>query len=117
MAYLLHRLTWSREAPSGYELLKVATRGSARLLGRDDIGCLAPGMAADLFMVRLDRLELVGAQFDPMSMLATVGLKGPVDYTFVNGRPVVQHGELVSVDEAEASASANETVQRYLQRF
>ena len=117
VAYLLHRLTWSREAPSGYELLKVATRGSARLLGRDDIGCLAPGMAADLFMVRLDRLELVGAQFDPMSMLATVGLKGPVDYTFVNGRPVVQHGELVSVDEAEASASANETVQRYLQRF
>ncbi len=76
VAYLLHRLTWSREAPSGYELLKVATRGSARLLGRDDIGCLAPGMAADLFMVRLDRLELVGA-----------------------------------------SASANETVQRYLQRF
>ncbi len=117
VAYLLHRLTWGREAPTGYDLLKIATRGSARLLGRDDIGCLASGMAADLFMVRLDRLELAGAQFDPMSMLGTVGLKGPVDYTLVNGRPVVQNGELVSADEAELSAQANETVRRYLNRF
>ncbi len=116
-AYLLHRLTWSRQAPTGYELLKVATRGSARLLGRDDIGQLSPGMAADLFLVDLDRLELVGAQFDPMSMLGTVGLKGPVDYTIVNGVPVVQQGQLVTVDEAEVSARANETARRYLGRL
>ena len=116
-AYLLHRLTWSRQAPTGYELLKVATRGSARLLGRDDIGQLSPGMAADLFLVDLDRLELVGAQFDPMSMLGTVGLKGPVDYTIVNGVPVVQQGQLVTVDEAEVSARANESARRYLGRL
>ncbi len=117
VAYLLHRLVHGRQAPTGYELLKVATRGSARLLGRTDIGCLAPGMAADLFLVRLDRLELAGAQLDPMSMLGTVGLKGPVDYTLVNGRAVVQNGELVTVDEREAAAQANETVRRYLNRF
>lgn len=56
-------------------------------------------MAADLFLVDLDRLELVGAQFDPLSMLATVGLKGPVDYTIVAGVPVVQNGVLTTVDE------------------
>ena len=117
VAYLLHRLVHGRQAPTGYELLKVATRGSARLLGRTDIGCLAPGMAADLFLVRLDRLELAGARLDPMSMLGTVGLKGPVDYTLVNGRAVVQNGELVTVDEREAAAQANETVRRYLNRF
>ena len=117
VAYLLHRLQDSRAAPTGYDLLKVATRGSARLLGRDDIGFLAPGAAADLFMVRLDRLELVGAQFDPMSMLGTVGLKGPVDYTVVNGVPVVQDGVLTTVDEGELSARANDVVRRYLGRF
>ena len=117
LAYLLHRLTWSRQAPTGYELLKVATRGSARLLGRADIGQLSPGRAAALFLVDLDRLELVGAQFDPMSMLGTVGLKGPVDYTIVNGVPVVQQGQLVTVDEAEVSARANESARRYLGRL
>ncbi len=117
VGYLLHRLTWSQDAPSGYDLLKMATRGSARLLGRTDIGQLSSGMAADLFLVDLDRLELVGAQFDPMSVLGTVGLKGPVDYTIVNGRPVVQNGELVTVDERETAARANETARRYLGRF
>ena len=41
ICYLLHRLHSSAAAPSGYDVLKLATRGSASLLGRDDIGCLA----------------------------------------------------------------------------
>ena len=117
VCYLLHRLHSSRSAPTGYEILKLATRGSARLLGRDDIGCLAAGMAADCFLIDLNRVELAGAQFDPMSLLGTVGFKGPVDYTIVNGVPVVQHGELVTADEAELTAHANETVCRYLKRL
>jgi cytosine/adenosine deaminase-related metal-dependent hydrolase len=116
VCYLLHRLTWSQDAPTGYDILKMATRGSARLLGRMDIGCLAAGMAADLFLIDLNRLELAGAQFDPMSLLGTVGLKGPVDYTIVNGIPVVQRGQLTTADEAEIAAHARETVCRYLSR-
>ena len=115
-AYLLQRLTYSQKAPTGYDILKLATRGSARLLGRTDIGYLAPGMAADCFLINLDRLCLVGAQFDPMSLLGTVGFKGNVDYTIVNGRPVVQHGELVTADEEEIIARSNEAVSRYLGR-
>ncbi len=116
VSYLLHRLTYSRSAPTGYDILKMATRGSARLLGRSDIGHLAPGMAADLFLISLTRLSLVGAQFDPKSVLGTVGFKGPVDYTIVNGRPVVQNGELVTVDEKEVAAKSNEVVRQYLHR-
>ncbi len=116
VAYLLHRLTWSAAAPTGYDILKMATRGSARLLGRDDIGCLAPGKAADLFMLDLDRLSLVGAQFDPMNMLGTVGFKGNVDYTIVGGVPVVQHGELTTVDEGECVVKANQVLRGYLKR-
>lgn len=117
VCYLLHRLHASQDAPTGYEVLKMATRGSARLLGRSDIGCLAPGKAADLFMIDLDRLSLVGAQFDPMSVLGTVGFQGNVDYTVVNGIPVVQRGELTTIDEAETVVKANQVVRKYLGRF
>lgn len=116
VCYLLHRLQSSQNAPTGYDILKLATRGSARLLGRDDIGCLAAGMAADCFLISLDRIELAGAQFDPLSLLGTVGLKGPVDYTIVNGVAVVQNGELVTADEGELAARANAAVCRYLGR-
>ena len=116
VSFLLHRLNSSQRAPSGYDILKMATRGSARILGRTDIGHLAVGMAADLFMIDLNRPELVGAQFDPMSMLGTVGFKGAVDYTIAAGRPIVQNGQLVTVDEAETTAHANEKVRKYLNR-
>lgn len=116
MCYLLHRLQASAAAPTGYEVLKLATRGSARLLGRDDIGVLAPGKAADCFLIDLDRLSLVGAQFDPMSVLGTVGFQGSVDYTIVNGVPVVQNGALTTMDEQETAQTANRVVRRYLNR-
>lgn len=117
VAYLLQRLTYSNRAPSGYGILKLATRGSARLLGRDDLGALAPGMAADLFLIDLSRVELAGAQFDPKSMLATVGFKGAVDYTIVNGKVVVNRGHLTGIDETALVTRANETVCSYLGNF
>jgi cytosine/adenosine deaminase-related metal-dependent hydrolase len=116
VAYLLHRLNSSRMAPSGYDILKIATRGSARVLGREDLGQVAPGMAADFFLIDLNRLELVGAQFDPTSMLCTVGLKDAVDYTVVNGKIVVKEGQLVGLDEAKMVEEANRVVTTYLNR-
>ena len=72
-AYLLHRLSYSSNAPTGYDILKFATRGGAELLGRNDIGSLEPGKAADLFILDTNLLELVGTEFDPKNILATVG--------------------------------------------
>ena len=116
VAYLLHRLWWSRQAPSAYDILKIATRGSARVLGRDDLGQIAVGMAADFFLVDMNRMELTGAQFDPKSMLCTVGLKGSVDYTVVNGEIVVKEGRLVRVDEERTVEKANLAVKKYMGR-
>ncbi len=116
VAYLLHRLHASAAAPSGYDVLKLATRGSARLLGRDDIGQLAPGKCCDLFLVDARRLELTGALYDPKSVLATVGLRGAVDYTVVNGRVTVEHGRLATVDEERLAADASAACKRYLGR-
>ena len=116
VAYLLHRLRSSERAPSGYDLLKIATRGGARVLGREDIGSLEAGKAGDLFLIRRDRLELVGADLDVKSMLGTVGFKGPVDATVVNGRVVVREGRLTGVDEEKEVREARTSVQAYLNR-
>ena len=98
------------------DLLKIATRGSARVLGREDIGCLEPGRAGDLFLIRRDRLELVGADLDVGSMLGTVGFKGPVDYTVVNGKVVVRDGRLTGIDEERAVREARSCAEAYLNR-
>lgn len=111
-SYLLHRLQSSAVAPSGYELLKVATSGGAQLLGRQDIGSLEVGKAADLFMINTNRIEFVGTQFDPASLLCTVGVNRPVDYTIVNGRIVVKNGKLTTIDEEETAAKANKMVEQ-----
>ena len=116
ICYLLHRLTWKEKAPSGYEILKLATRGSARLLGRDDIGQLAVGKCADLFLIDSRRLELAGACFDPASVLATVGYRQSVDYTMVNGCFTVRNGRLANLDEDRLSAEANRVCAEYLNR-
>ena len=114
VAFLLHRLNSSRQAPTGYDMLKIATRGSARLLGRDDIGQLAEGKCADLFMLDSRRLELVGACTDPGSVLGTVGVRGAVDYTVVHGRVTVRDGRLVTVDEEKVAQEANDKCRAYL---
>ena len=114
VAYLLHRLTSSRQAPTGYDVLKMATWGSARLLGRDDIGQLSEGKCADLFMIDARRLELVGCGCDAGSVLGTVGVRGPVDYTVVHGRVTVEGGRLVTVDEERLAREADAKCRAYL---
>ena len=114
VAYLLHRLHSSKAAPSGYQVLKMATRCSARLLGRDDIGQLAVGKCADFFLVDSRRLELVGGEYSPADVLATVGLRGPVDYTVVNGKVVVKDGHLVTIDEARIAEESRRCCRSYL---
>uniref|UniRef100_UPI0025F4FC0B amidohydrolase family protein n=1 Tax=uncultured Oscillibacter sp. TaxID=876091 RepID=UPI0025F4FC0B len=116
VAYLLHRLCSSAAAPTGYQILKLATRGSARLLGRTDIGSLEVGKCADFFLVDSRRLELVGGEYDPSSVLATVGLRGPVDMTVVNGRIVVRDGRIVTVDETAVAEQARSACRAYLSR-
>ena len=114
-AYLLHRLTSGKQAPSGYALLKATTCGGARLLGRTDIGSLETGKCCDLFLVDSRRLELTGACFDPANVLCTVGLRGGVDYTVVHGRVTVRQGRLTGIDEERTAWEAGEKCRAYLE--
>ena len=49
-------------------------------------------------------------------MLGTVGFKGPVDYTVVNGKVVVREGRLTGIDEEQAVREAQTCCQAYLNR-
>jgi cytosine/adenosine deaminase-related metal-dependent hydrolase len=97
-ALLLHRVGGDPAALSAHDALWLATRGGAEVLGRDDIGQLAPGMAADLVGYRLDALGLAGgAVHDPLASL--VFCQPPnADLSIINGRVRVRDGHLVDVD-------------------
>jgi cytosine/adenosine deaminase-related metal-dependent hydrolase len=80
------------------DALWMATRGGARCLGRDDIGSLEPGKAADLILIDMRRLSYAGASSDPVAALVFSPFPEPVDTVMVNGRLVVEGGHLLGVD-------------------
>jgi 8-oxoguanine deaminase len=103
-ALLLGRLSPGRPRASGdpsgltaNDVLEMATLGGAQVLGRDDIGSLAPGMAADFIAFDLHQLAFAGALHDPVAAL--VFCTPPrVDLGVINGRVVVQDGRLTTVE-------------------
>jgi 8-oxoguanine deaminase len=114
-AMLLQRVKLGASALGAEETLWLGTRGGAAVLGRDDIGALSPGMAADLIGVRLDRLAFAGAQADPLASLLFC-TPPTVDLSVINGRVVVQDGRMIGLDLSATIARHNELAQDLLQR-
>jgi cytosine/adenosine deaminase-related metal-dependent hydrolase len=102
-AMLLQRVGWpgfESDAArfSAREALRLATRGGARTLGReDDIGSLEEGKAADVVAFRVDGLAHAGAQGDPVAALLTCA-PAAAWLSVINGRIVVEDGQLPQVD-------------------
>lgn len=80
-ALMLNRLSHnSAEAVTHLDALRWGTEGSARCLGRDDIGVIGVGKQADLALFKLDELRFCGAH-DPLAALpATIGGAAPCSY-------------------------------------
>ncbi|MDQ3657249.1 MAG: 8-oxoguanine deaminase [Chloroflexota bacterium] len=98
LAMLLQRVGGDPAAMSAREALWLATRGGAGVLGRDDIGSLAPGMMADLIGIRVDTLPFAGgAVHDPLAALVFCQPQN-VDLSMVNGRIRVADGQIVDLD-------------------
>ena len=102
-AMLLARLAASpdlarrTDVTTAREALELATLGGAAVLGRDDVGALAPGMAADFIAFDLERVEYAGAHHDPVAAVVFCAPTG-VDHSYVHGQPVVRDRELVGVE-------------------
>ena len=77
----------------------VGTQGGAKNLGRDDVGRIAPGMAADFVAWRTDGISFAGAQHDLVAALlfCTPGL-APVNLSVINGEVIVKDGQLMTCD-------------------
>jgi cytosine/adenosine deaminase-related metal-dependent hydrolase len=97
LGLLLQRVRGGATAMSAREMLEIGTLGGARVLGRDDIGALAPGMAADLVAFDLDDLGLAGARHDPVAALLLCQV-ARVQLSVVNGKPVVREGQLATLE-------------------
>ncbi|MFZ1475236.1 MAG: 8-oxoguanine deaminase [Anaerolineae bacterium] len=112
-AMLLQRVLGNPAALTAQEALELATLGGAAVLGRDDIGALAPGMAADFIGLNLNRLAYSGALHDP---LAAVLFCAPqlVDISVINGRVRVQEGQIVGLDAADLVARHSAASRRLL---
>jgi cytosine/adenosine deaminase-related metal-dependent hydrolase len=94
------------------DALRLATRGGASVLRRDDLGSLEPGKRADIAVWRTDGLELAGAA-DPVAGLV---LSAPhrVDRLFVGGEEVVREGHLVKADETDIAREHRAQARRFL---
>ena len=113
LAMLLQRVAPDRylsEAPGGRggfagdassmtarQALELATLGSASVLGRDDIGLLAPGKSADFIAINLNQLAYTGALHDPLAALLFCQPQN-VDWSIINGRVIVENGRLTTLD-------------------
>jgi 8-oxoguanine deaminase len=96
-AMLLQRVRGNPAGLTAREALALATRGGAAVLGREDIGTLAPGKAADCIAIDLNRLAYAGALHDPVAALVFCAPQ-EVDLALVNGRVVVQDRRVTTVD-------------------
>ena len=95
-ALMIGRLRYGAGAVTHHDVIRWGTEGSARCLGRDDIGRLAPGLQADLALFTLDETGFAGAH-DPLAALVLWGAHR-ADRVMVAGRWRVVDGEPVGID-------------------
>ncbi len=96
-AMLLQRVRHGVEGMSATEALELGILGGARCLGRDDIGRLEPGMAADLIGIDLNQIGLAGALHDPVTAVVFCQTRG-VDFSVINGKIVVEDRKIAGLD-------------------
>ena len=117
-AMLLQRVGWpgfesNADRFSAREALELATLGGARVLNRNDIGSLEVGQAADLVSFRIDDINHAGGMSDPVASLLTCA-PTRVWYSIINGKVVVERGEIPGLDTVTLIKQHNQISQRML---
>jgi cytosine/adenosine deaminase-related metal-dependent hydrolase len=93
------------------EALRLATRGGAEVLGRDDVGSIEPGKRADVALFAVDGIGHAGMDADRVGGLL-LGPSERVRHLLVDGRAVVRDGRLVTDDEEEIAREGHRVGRR-----
>jgi len=112
-AMLCQRVKSGVGSMTAREALRIATRGGAEVLGRSDIGVLAPGKAADIALFDLNKIDYAGSLADPAAALLFCG-PGKAKHVLVNGELSVEDGRLVKADEDLITERANKLASELL---
>ncbi|WP_272930857.1 8-oxoguanine deaminase [Acetobacter indonesiensis] len=97
------------------QVLELATRGGAAVLGRNDIGHLTPGMAADIVAFDLRGIDYAGAQSDPVAALLFCTPQR-VAYSIVNGRILIRDGQFTTHDPFALAEKHNALARALLEK-
>ena len=111
---LLARLNGDPGALTARDALEIATRGGAAVLGRDDIGQLKPGMAADFVAFDVTGPSHAGALHDPVAALVFCATP-QVAWSIINGRVVVREGHLTNMELGPLVERHNHFARRLLE--
>lgn len=104
--YLLNHLKYGSTGLSAYEILKMATKGGAEVLGRKDIGSLEVNKAADIIIIDLKDISFAGCE-DHIVAIVCCGNSSFVKYTIINGQIVFKDGIISTVDDERIRLKAN----------
>jgi cytosine/adenosine deaminase-related metal-dependent hydrolase len=102
-------------AMSARDALRVATRGGAALLGRDDLGSIESGKRGDIALFDVSGLGHAGADADPVAAVVRCSPRG-VRHLFVEGRAVVRDGRLAGADQDGIAADGHGLGRRIAER-
>ncbi|MDD5066476.1 MAG: amidohydrolase family protein, partial [bacterium] len=98
IAMLIHRIKSGVDSMPARNVLKMATRGGADILGWDEAGSIEKGKAADLAVFNLNQIGYAGALHCKSSSVLYAGDSQTTEYTIVNGQVVVDKGKIKNVD-------------------
>ncbi|NUU04088.1 8-oxoguanine deaminase [Herbaspirillum robiniae] len=96
-AMLLQRVGFGPDAMTARQALEIATLGGAKVLNRDDIGALKPGMSADVVLFDTRQIGFAGGLHDPVAALVFC-TPSNVAWSIINGRVVVREGQCATID-------------------
>jgi len=102
------------DRPTAWEVYDIATLGGARALGRTDLGRLAPGAKADVTVIDMSRPDF-GPVTDPIRTLITTAVGRDVRDVFIDGKPVLVHGEFPGLDRGALLEQATEVFDSWIE--
>ena len=115
-ALLLQRVHYGAAAITTLDVMRMATENGAKLLGFEKVGQIHEGWAADLAVFNVGKLEYSGALSDPLAAIVFSGYNHGAEYTIVNGRITVEHGNLTGFNESELMTKCNKISARMIQQ-